>query len=69
MPITAAVARHYRVLTPVARPMQMPSSKARQGAGARPEAFSSEVDTGSREENASNKDLEPSALIQQNRRL
>jgi predicted MFS family arabinose efflux permease len=28
--------RHYRVLTPVARPMQMPSSKARRGADARP---------------------------------
>ncbi len=36
MRIIAAVARHYRMLTPVAWPMQMPSSKARQGAGARP---------------------------------
>jgi hypothetical protein len=61
----AAVARHYRLLTPVAWPMQMPNNRARRGAAARPKAFSSEglprtrsgVDTGSREENASNKDF------------
>ena len=41
----------------------MPSNRARRGAGAQPEALSSEVGTGSREENASNKDLEFSVLI------
>src|ERR1019366_5887187 len=32
----AAVARHYRVLTPVAWRMQMPNNRAKRGAGARP---------------------------------
>jgi len=35
--IIAAAGRHYRLLTPVARRMQMPSNKAKRGAGARPE--------------------------------
>ena len=33
MRIIAAVDRHYRVLTPVARRMQMPNNRARPGCG------------------------------------